>query len=93
MAGLIPRLTKRSDGVFVPQVSPLDRGEVGVAEVGRIGSAVSAVGSEGWNVPPPWVARKTGQGGEGRWVQQSVPKLTWTHSSVDWLAGVVETDF
>lgn len=60
-------LTKWSDGVLVPQVSPLHGREVRIAKVEWVvGPAqIWAVWSEGGNIPPPWVPKDGGEGTVG----------------------------
>lgn len=81
--------------MFVPQVTPLDGGQVGVAEVER-GPAPAAVRperSQQWIVPPEGIADNRGYRQVRRGIQDvGKQSLTWeqTAPGVDRLAGIVE---
>lgn len=84
--------------MFVPQVTPLDWGEIGVAQIeGRLSpAAVGPERSQQWVVIPPGVADYRGGWQVGGGIQQVGKQcLTWeqTAPSVDWLASVVESHF
>lgn len=84
--------------MFVPQITPLDWGQIGVAQIkrGLSPAAVRPERSQQWVVPPPGVADYRGDGQVGGGIQQvGKQSLTWeqTAPGVDRLAGVVEGHF
>lgn len=92
---VIGGLTKRSEGMFIPQVSPLDWGEVRVSKIERRSSpaVVRIVWAKRWVVVPPGIAKDRREREVGRWIQEIVKQsLTWTKTSagVDWLTCIVE---